>query len=402
MNFLLNMATGAWQTLADMSPYLLFGFLAAGLLSLIATPDKVKKHLGGHGAWPVVKASLLGIPLPLCSCGVIPVAASLNKHGARNGAVSSFLISTPQTGVDSILVTYSLMGPVMAIFRPVAAFISGVLGGLAMNAFDKSGTGSEVPRESCRDECCLEGRTRRHPLVQALRHGFITLPRDIARPLLAGLLAAGMITALIPPHLFQERLQSSFMQMLIMLAIGIPIYVCATGSVPIAAAMIAKGISPGAAFVFLMTGPVTNVAALATVWKMMGRRAVAVYTAAVAVTAIMCGMALDAILTTGRLPPPSHAHSMLPGWIGTVSAGVLLILLAWHSIPSRWRSGGAKTASCCAAASSVPEPETDCSHCGEPAIHKHMPSNIHRRCDCAEECCEQTKIDPDSHVSRHK
>lgn len=332
MNLLQNILSGAWQTLEAMSPYLLFGFLVAGFLSLVATPELVEKHLGGHGIWPVIKASLLGVPLPLCSCGVIPVAASLKKHGAGNGAVASFLISTPQTGIDSILVTYGLMGPVFAIFRPLAAFISGVAGGWAINVFGVSDTHSENDKKACTDDCCRTGVPARNALARAFRYAFITLPRDIARPLLLGLLAAGVITALVPPNFFQQKLGSNFVQMLAMLALGIPIYVCATGSVPIAAAMIATGISPGAAFVFLMSGPVTNVAALATIWRMMGRRAAMLYLAVVAITAILCGLALDALITVGNLPAPAATHDMLPGWLGMASAVVLLGLLLYHSM----------------------------------------------------------------------
>src|SRR4030042_6228541 len=133
--FIVSILTDFWGTATDMSPYLLFGFLVAGILSMLVSQQLVERHLGGRGIWPVLKASLLGVPLPLCSCGVIPVSMSLNKHGAGKGSTIAFLISTPQTGVDSILVTYSLLGPVFAIFRPLAALVTGLIGGGLVNLF---------------------------------------------------------------------------------------------------------------------------------------------------------------------------------------------------------------------------------------------------------------------------
>lgn len=325
LEFLANLATDFWDVLAQMSPYLLFGFLTAGLLSVFLSPAFVERHLGGRGFWPVLKASALGVPLPLCSCGVIPVSASLRRHGAGRGAVTAFLISTPQTGVDSILVTYSLMGWVFALFRPVVALLSGLIGGMAVSAFDRDG---QAPAASaCNAECCADP-DRRGRFRRALVYGFVTLPRDIARPLLIGLVVAALISALIPKDYFAPYLGGGVGAILALMLLGIPVYVCATASVPIAANLIlVAGVSPGAALAFLMTGPATNAAAIATIWKIMGRRTALLYLATVALTALGAGLALDQLVTRQNILA-HHAHEMLPGWFQAACAVALLGVLA--------------------------------------------------------------------------
>lgn len=317
-----------------MAPYLLFGFLIAGFLSVLVSPEIVEKHLGGHGFWPIFKASLIGVPLPLCSCGVIPVAASLRRHGSSKGATAAFLISTPQTGVDSIAVTYGMLGPVFAIFRPLAAFISGMVGGWLIEAVDDRYVSKNIP-ETCTDECCVPG-PKRNWLPRALYYGFVTLPRDIARPLIIGLLIAGIISAFIPTGFFSEKMGSGIVQMFVMMAFGIPLYVCATASVPIAAAMIMKGITPGAALVFLMTGPATNAATIAIIWKTMGRRTTMIYLAVVAGTALASGILLDSVFTIGNFSYEHMTHEMLPKWFQYASAAAVILMLgATFLRPSR-------------------------------------------------------------------
>lgn len=326
MDTLVAIGLNLWATLCEMAPYLLLGFLIAGVLSVLVSPETVEKHLGGHGIWPVIKASLVGVPLPLCSCGVIPVAASLRRHGSSKGATTAFLISTPQTGVDSIAVTYGMLGPVFAIFRPVAAFVSGLLGGWIVEVLDKKEE-KKVDPEICTDECCMPGR-KNNVILRILSYAFITLPRDLARPLLVGLAAAGIISALIPPDFFSNRMGPGIVQMLVMMAFGIPLYVCATASVPIAAAMMLKGISPGAALVFLMTGPATNAATIATIWKIMGRRTALIYLGVVAGTALASGLLLDNLFSLGKFSPANFSHNMLPHWFEVTSAIAMLIMLA--------------------------------------------------------------------------
>jgi uncharacterized membrane protein YraQ (UPF0718 family)/copper chaperone CopZ len=320
IEFIQDILIQTWGTLREMSPFLLFGFLIAGILYVFIKPELVERHLGGKGTAQVVKASVLGVPLPLCSCGVIPVAASLRRHGAGKGATTSFLISTPQTGVDSIMVTLSLLGPVFAIFRPFFAFISGIFGGTLVNALDGDDmTGNSNPHPVCTD-CDSDGGHRSAGVRGVLKYGFHTLPRDINRALIIGIILAGLIGALIPDDYFASILGGGIVAMLVMMAVGIPIYVCATASVPIAAVLIAKGISPGAALVFLMTGPATNAATIMTISKVMGKRTAAIYLGAVAVSAIAGGLLLDAIYQAGSFQGTMEQMWMLPGWLKSVSA----------------------------------------------------------------------------------
>lgn len=316
-----------WHVLGEMSPYLLFGFLVAGLLSVVISPDAVERHLGGHGLLPVLKAAAFGVPLPLCSCGVVPVAASLRRHGASRGATAAFLLSTPQTGVDSVMVTLGLLGPVFAIFRPLAALAIGVVGGQLVQLAGSGEAGDSSAVEPCSEACC-SGHSGRSWLVRVLRYGFVTLPRDIGKPLLVGLAVAGGLSALLPDDCFGRLLGRGLLGMVAMMAVGIPLYVCATASVPIAAALIAKGLSPGAALVFLMTGPATNAAGIAMVWKLLGRRATLVYLAVVALSALGCGLLLDGIMDAVPAAAAQAPGWMLPESVKTASAVALLGLLA--------------------------------------------------------------------------
>ena len=313
---------------AEMSPYLLFGFFFAGLLSMLISRRTVERHLGGSGMMPLFKAAIFGVPLPLCSCGVIPVAMSLRKHGASRGATISFLLSTPQTGVDSIFVTYSLLGPVFAIFRPVAALLTGLIGGVLVNLFGQK-DGVPVPPVELAGECPTIP-TYRQKFLGGMKYAFVTLPRDIGKPLLLGLVIAAVISALVPDDFFAERLGTGLPAMLIMMAVGIPIYVCASASVPVAAALILKGLSPGAALVFLMTGPATNAAGLATIWNTLGRRTAILYLLSVAGCALASGLVLDAIIQSTHVDHAmTHAHAMLPPVVEYASAAVLLALLGY-------------------------------------------------------------------------
>ena len=319
-----------WTTLTQMSPYLLFGFLVAGVLSVFISPEFVERHLGGHGIWPLLKASLFGIPLPLCSCGVIPVTMSLRKHGASKGAAISFLLSTPQTGVDSILVTYGLLGPVYAIFRPVAALVTGLVGGTLVRVVDPDkGPQQTAP---CNDACCAD-KNKTPKIVRVLRYGFVTLPRDIGKSMLLGLLIAAAISAAVPEdffaHFAQGILGGGILAMIVMMLLGIPVYVCATASVPVAVALIGKGVSPGAALVFLMTGPATNAAAFTTIWASLGKRTALTYLATVAGSAMAAGLFLDRFFPNLAADVQAHAHEMEPSALGNIAAVVLLGILGW-------------------------------------------------------------------------
>jgi len=363
-DLIIQIAAGSWETLGAMAPYLLFGFLVAGLLSVLVPPRLVEQHLGGRGPWPVVKAAAFGVPLPLCSCGVIPVAASLRRHGATRGATTAFLLSTPQTGVDSIAVTYSLLGGVFAVFRPIAALVMGIIGGWLVEWLDpaRQANGGEHGPE-CEDECCAPGE-KRNPLVRIVQYGFVTLPRDIGGSLLIGLAVAGLISAAVPKDYFSQYLGPGLLQMIVMMLVGIPIYVCATASVPIAAVLIAKGISPGAALCFLITGPATNAATITTIWKVMGRRTAVIYLATVAGGALASGILLDLIYThTAVGAAPQHVHEMAPGIFEIASSIALLAVLGLALVPWRRRRAEPESASPEKALLSIVG--MTCSHCVE-------------------------------------
>ncbi len=324
LEFVKNLLVDFWMTLSEMSPYLLFGFFVAGVLSILVSRVWVERHLGGRGLWPLVKASIFGVPLPLCSCGVIPVSMSLRKHGASRGSTISFLLSTPQTGVDSIFVTFSLLGPLFAIFRPVAAFITGIIGGGIVSLFDR--TKAKDEQVVCTDDCCSQDKRTR--LIGGFKFAFVTLPRDIGPAMLVGLVIAAFISALVPDDFFADRfVVHPFLAMLIMMVLGIPIYVCATASVPIAAVLIMKGLNPGAALVFLMTGPATNAASFTTIWKVLGKTTAIIYLLTVAGCALAAGLTIDYLAQWFGSEVVTKPHWMLPQPVKTVAAIVLLAVL---------------------------------------------------------------------------
>jgi len=342
-----KLAVDFWTVLAEMAPYLLFGFLVAGILAVLIPQEMVERHLGGEGLMPVLKASLFGVPLPLCSCGVIPVAASLKRNGAGNGATTAFLISTPQTGVDSIMVTLSLLGPVYAIFRPVAAFVNGLVGGALVTWLGGETKRAEsVPAgQCCEDGTCSEHDEQEGRLRRVFRHGFVTLPKDIGKAMLIGLVISAAISVAVPKDYFAAYLGGSVWAYLVMLIVGIPVYVCATASVPIAAMLIVAGISPGAALVFLMTGPATNMASISTIWKIMGKRTTIVYLLSIAATSIISGILLDIVYRVGGFEAGmlmAHEHgSAAYGYLKDASGVVLLLLLGTAAFHRTTVSSGA-------------------------------------------------------------
>ena len=317
-----------WTVTGQMAPYLLFGFFAAGCLSVLLSPEFVERHLGRGRFMSIFKAALFGVPLPLCSCGVIPVGASLRRHGAGRGATTAFLISTPQTGVDSILVTYSLLGPVFAVFRPLAALISGLFGGVVVAAFDVKNH-SQMSETFPSGEASGVGKKSRGKIIRIFTYAFSALPQDLAKSLIMGLVIAGLLSAFIPRDFFARGLLGKgIIPMLVMMVVGIPIYVCATASVPVAASLVLSGLSPGAALVFLMTGPATNAATITTIWKFMGRRTAILYLATVALSALGAGLLLDGFVDSRwSIQPPDHVHATGMTVFQTISALVLLGVL---------------------------------------------------------------------------
>jgi uncharacterized membrane protein YraQ (UPF0718 family) len=294
-----GVAREIFLTFMDMAPYMLLGLTFAGVLHVFIHRDFIEKHLGGSNIASVVKAALFGIPLPLCSCGVLPVALSLRKGKASDGATISFLISTPQTGIDSIAATWGMLGPVYAIFRPVAALVMGIAGGLATIPFSSRHDHplASDKRFSC--NLCFEPRPHAHSLWYRARRVFTYAFRDflddISVQLTIGIIAAGLIAFLIPDHFFEKFAANELLSMLLMIVVGVPMYICATASIPVAVVLMAKGLSPGAAFVFLAVGSATNISFILVIAEVMGKKILAVYLAALTVLSVAMGFALNGI-----------------------------------------------------------------------------------------------------------
>ena len=331
MQVVLSMLLAAWQVLVLMAPYLLLGFVAASVVSLGMSPAWVRRHMGGRGLWQVVKATLFGIPLPLCSCGVLPVAFSLRRQGAGRGATVAFLAVTPQTGVDSIWVTYGVLGPVVACWRVGAALFSGLLtGALVTWAYPRD------PPEPAAPESAAGAPV---PIWrQALRQGFMTLPQNLAKPLLLGVLLAGVLTVLVPSGALAGHLAGGWAAYGMALLAGIPLYVCSSASIPLAASFVHMGASPGAAMAFLIAGPATNTAMLLVLWTRIGRVGTALYLLSIAVTALGAGWALDlffpGVLASVPLLDAACSACATSGW-HVAAAVVLMGLLLPGLLPER-------------------------------------------------------------------
>jgi uncharacterized membrane protein YraQ (UPF0718 family) len=292
MTLIMTFLTEIWVVTVAMAPYLLFGFLMAGVLSELISRDYVRRHLGGRRWIQSFKAALFGVPMPICSCGVIPLAASLRDMGASRGATASFLASTPQTGVDSLMVTYALLGLPFAIFRALAAFVSGLIAGSAVEFVATK----EEREQSQFTEAPKQQHNGLGPMLRRMfTYGFITLPCNISGAMIFGIVLSGIISSLVPDNYFADIGGGTFTLMLLMLVIGIPLYVCSSASVPIALAFIKAGIDPGAALVFLITGPATNAATLTTLGKILGRKQLFAFLSAIIVTAIGSGLILNQI-----------------------------------------------------------------------------------------------------------
>lgn len=324
MNFIMNI----WNLILEISPYLLFGFLISGVLSIYLTVDTIKKYLGQNSYKSAIYASILGVPLPLCSCGVIPVSAYLRKHGATKASTSSFLISTPQTGVDSVFITYSLLGPILAVYRPIIALFSGILGGSLTHVFDTNN--GNVSIDDCVEECCDESKNSSN-FMKILNYGFVRLPLDIVTPLILGLFVSSVISIFIPSNYF-ELYGSGIVGMIIMLLLGLPTYVCATASVPIAFVLYTKGFSMGAVLVFLMSGPATNITTISVCWKILGKRSTLIYLLTIILSSISAGLFLDYITPQLVIENSSYQVNHLIGRNVQIISGLVLIGILINSI----------------------------------------------------------------------
>lgn len=311
----------------EMSPYLLLGFGIAGLMHTFVPNRLYSRYLSGHTFRSVFYAAALGVPLPLCSCGVLPTAMSLRREGASKGATTSFLIATPQTGIDSIMATYSLMGLPFAILRPLAALVTALLGGTLVNAFDRGGK-EELHASAQASETPL---TLKEKVVGALRYGYVEMMQDIGKWLVIGLVVAGLITVGVPDGFFASFAHRPLLGMLLVLACAVPMYLCATGSIPIAVALMLKGMTPGAALVLLMAGPAVNVASILVIRKVLGKRTLWLYLAAIVGGALAFALGIDHLLprewftdSLSAISASCHAHTP---WFNIVCTVVLLALL---------------------------------------------------------------------------
>ncbi|MFO7593749.1 MAG: SO_0444 family Cu/Zn efflux transporter [Pseudomonadota bacterium] len=315
----------------DAAPWLLLGLVAAGLIKAWVPESLLSRWLGGSGPWPVTKAALIGAPLPLCSCGVLPAALSLHREGASRPSTISFLIATPETGVDSIALSYALLGPVMAVVRPIAAIFSAIFTGLLTTLIPVAAPAVEpVAGGSCCG-CSTHPPTQPGKLtatLQGLRYAAGDILDDIALWLFIGILLAGAVATWVPPMTLAEW-GSGLPAMLIMLLVGVPMYICATASTPLAAALLLAGVSPGTVLVFLLAGPATNIATLAVVRKELGTAVLAIYLLGIALSSIGLGLLLDILL--GRwgidvVAQLGEGGELIPAWLAWGSAVILVVL----------------------------------------------------------------------------
>lgn len=324
-----------WAILCEMAPYILLGFFIAGILQVWVDRRTMAKHLSGRGWKPVVKAALFGIPLPLCSCGVLPTAVALRRRGASKGATTSFLIATPQTGVDSIAATYSLLGPAFAVLRPIAALIGAAFGGIAVGRYGDEDSADAEIADDITEIDAPEGFGRK--LLAAVKYGFIDMVASVGGWLIIGLIVAALITVFVPDDIFIALNRYPLLAMLAVVAVAVPMYVCATGSIPIAMSLMMKGLSPGIAFVMLMAGPAANFASILILSKTQGRKATLIYVLSVVVTAIAFGLMIDLTMPSRWFAingVDACCHESI-GWFPTVCAIILLALLCYTQIINR-------------------------------------------------------------------
>lgn len=320
-----------------MSPYLLLGFLLAGVMHAFVPSTLYRRYLGGSSFRSVLNAAILGVPLPLCSCGVIPTAMSLKKEGASKGATVSFLIATPQTGVDSIIATYSLMGLPFAILRPIAALVTSLFGGQMVNWLDKKDLPEATESYS---EASEPKKTLLQKTISVFRYAYVDMMQDIGRWLIIGLVVAGLITVFVPESFFALFADNSLLSMLLVLAFAIPMYLCATGSIPIAVALMMKGLSPGTALVLLMAGPAVNAASMLVVGKVLGKRTLIIYLTSIILGAMAFGLGIDYLLPREWFTTPiaqvADCCVRSGGWFN-ISCSIILALLLLNAMIMRFR-----------------------------------------------------------------
>ncbi|MBR2234798.1 MAG: permease [Prevotella sp.] len=346
------------RVVCEMAPYLLLGFFIAGVLHVFVPQKFYSRYLSKQNKLSVLWAALLGVPLPLCSCGVIPTAIGLRNEKASKGAIASFLIATPQTGIDSILATFSLMGLGFAIVRPVAALITGICGGLLVNRLVRDNDTTVDTASACET---VHGSK----LWRVLRYAYYEMIRDIGGRLVVGLLVAALIQVAVPDEFFLSFGHQPLLQMLVILAIAVPMYICSTGSIPVAAALMMKGLSPGAALVMLMAGPAVNLASILVVHKSMGRRFTSIYLLTIVGFAVIFGLLLNAtgweFYSAASADACCMGASTLPSPFKLVCATVLTLLIVYALVMKLFGRFSKKTVDPDTAVYRVED--MHCSHC---------------------------------------
>ncbi len=358
-----------------MAIYILVGLIFAGLLHEIVPDSIVTKHLGSDTVGSVVKSTLFGIPLPVCSCGVIPIATSIKKSGASKGATLTFLISTPITGVDSILATFGMFGWVFTIYRVITSMIIATVAGILANIYAKEvkpassfsaapstttvspmnfSAVQPVASEQELASCCSSTGDKKHrfSLTESLTYAFGTLLGDIAKPLFWGLIIGALITTAIPDDFSAILTHYNWLSYFIVVAIAVPMYVCATASLPIAAGLVLAGVSPGAAFVFLSAGPATNTVTIGVVKKMLGAKTLVIYLGSIIVGSVAFGLLLDTIFAANAMDIKEmvHIHEEA-SWLDVASTmimwGFIIYFFIKPWLTKKDESCGTGEGSCC-------------------------------------------------------
>lgn len=336
-----------WTLANDMAIYILFGVLVAGTLKQVIPTGFVSRHLGKESIGSVVKASLFGIPLPLCSCSVIPFATTLKKEGASSGSVLSFLISTPITGVDSILATYGFFGWVFTLYRIATSFIIAISAGILQNFFGDDPKEATLNEEECTSCCCgseceSETKVQRFSFRKVFEYAVFDIFADFAKPLFWGLVIGALITTFLPDDLMAYLGGSTLVVYLLVLLVSMPMYICATASLPIAAGLIAAGLSPGAAFVLLSAGPATNSVTMGVVATTLGKRALGIYLSVIGIMSLLFGYLFD-LYFGNVVTKESVVHAEHFGIVHMAAAVVMLGMMLYFLLPKK-----KKEESCCA------------------------------------------------------
>lgn len=331
-----------WDLSVEMGAYILFGLLAAGILHQLIDEEWVRKHLGSSSSGSVYKGALFGAPLPLCSCSVIPFAASLRRSGASKGSTLTFLISAPITGVDSILATFGMFGWAFTLYRLLSSLILAVAAGLLLNRFEpaepavKPAFSAVAPSGGGTVFAFQTPPTvkKKFSVAEIFRYGFGTLLGSFSKPLFWGLVIGAAITAAVPQNLHTLLGENLWIGYLLSVAIAAPMYVCATASLPIAASLMIAGVSPGAAFIFLSAGPATNTVTMGVVKSMLGTRALIIYLSVIVGGSVLFGALIDLLFDAFSVEM-AGAMEESHGWFSQGAAAVLLGLLGWH-LSSLW------------------------------------------------------------------